>query len=203
MTTLRGIVGVVLPLFALVILSASSNFQCEPKPVEPACEAIDSSQFGVCAMLLGYAWDGEACMGMSGCSCEPHCDAFHQSMEECERACGVVQPQACVPIDPNGYGDCEMVLGVAFTGRMCAYVSGCGCGDDCANFFDSMEECEAACADQMYLQQGDICGSAVQAACGEGLSCCYPCGIPDCDWVCTPSCDESEPGCYGGCFMYP
>lgn len=203
MKTTRLFFGVALPLVALVALTGASSFQCEPVPEEPVCEAIDPWQFGACAMFLGYAWDGERCVGMSGCGCEPHCDAFYPSVEACEAVCGEPQPDECVPLDPNGYGDCEMVLGVAFTGRTCTTVSGCGCGDDCDSFFDSVEACEAACLDDLYLLEGDVCGDTVQATCGPGLSCCYPCGIPGCDNVCTLSCDASEPGCFDGCYLFP
>lgn len=48
---------------------------------------------------------------------------------------------------------------------------------------------------------GDPCGS--QDDCGAGLSCCYPCGIPGCQNVCEPTCDEGEPACVGGCFLRP
>ncbi|MCC7538914.1 MAG: hypothetical protein IT379_21995 [Deltaproteobacteria bacterium] len=53
------------------------------------------------------------------------------------------------------------------------------------------------------LGAGDACGEGVTGACGEGLSCCYPCGIPGCTNVCEPTCDASEPGCVGGCFLRP
>ncbi len=115
----------------------------------------------------------------------------------------IPEAPACVSLDPNGYGDCEMAMGVVFTGRGCAYASGCGCGEDCAHFFDSMAACEAACGDQMFLQEGEQCGDDSQGRCAEGLACCYPCGIQGCDFVCTPACDEGEPACLDGCYLYP
>jgi hypothetical protein len=39
--------------------------------------------------------------------------------------------------------------------------------------------------------------------CRPGLVCCYPCGIPGCDWECTEPCDAGEPACSNGCLMYP
>jgi hypothetical protein len=39
--------------------------------------------------------------------------------------------------------------------------------------------------------------------CGSGFSCCYPCGIPGCERVCEPSCEEGRPGCANGCMMRP
>ena len=36
-------------------------------------------------------------------------------------------------------------------------------------------------------QNGETCGqSAGGAACATGLLCCYPCGIPGCDFRCEP-----------------
>ncbi|MBK9260175.1 MAG: hypothetical protein IPM54_10100 [Polyangiaceae bacterium] len=54
------------------------------------------------------------------------------------------------------------------------------------------------------LPDGAVCGqSANGAMCGPGLACCYPCGIPDCDWKCTPACDPNSPGCANGCIAAP
>jgi hypothetical protein len=39
--------------------------------------------------------------------------------------------------------------------------------------------------------------------CPAGFSCCYPCGIPDCEFRCEPTCDPGSPGCAGGCFLRP
>jgi hypothetical protein len=52
--------------------------------------------------------------------------------------------QECQKIDPFAYGFCEMLMGAAFDGQACVYVSGCGC-DDCTGIFDTMQECMAAC----------------------------------------------------------
>ena len=35
--------------------------------------------------------------------------------------------------------------------------------------------------------------------CDEGLACCNPCGIGDCDSICMEPCDEAEAWCYHGC----
>jgi hypothetical protein len=48
---------------------------------------------------------------------------------------------------------------------------------------------------------GTECESS--AGCGEGLTCCYPCGIPDCEFVCEPTCDPGTPECFGGCLLRP
>ncbi len=52
--------------------------------------------------------------------------------------------------------------------------------------------------------EGQPCGqSANGAVCSTGFACCYPCGIPDCDFVCTVACDPAEPGCTNGCIPAP
>ncbi len=52
---------------------------------------------------------------------------------------------ACVKLDPKGYGACAAVLGVVFDGNQCVTVSGCSCGNDCAFFFKTLDECKLAC----------------------------------------------------------
>lgn len=51
----------------------------------------------------------------------------------------------CVELDPDGYGVCEMILGVVFDGQDCVLASGCGCEPDCEYFFDDFETCQSVC----------------------------------------------------------
>jgi len=53
----------------------------------PACKKIDPFSFGICAMFLGYGFDGAKCVGVSGCGCGDSCDALFKSLEECKKAC--------------------------------------------------------------------------------------------------------------------
>jgi hypothetical protein len=39
--------------------------------------------------------------------------------------------------------------------------------------------------------------------CRPGQTCCYPCGVPGCEYTCTPTCTPGEPGCVGGCIARP
>ena len=34
--------------------------------------------------------------------------------------------------------------------------------------------------------EGEVCDPGLQDPCSTGLHCCYPCGVPDCEFVCTP-----------------
>jgi hypothetical protein len=36
------------------------------------------------------------------------------------------------------------------------------------------------------LVESEVCDPGESDPCGPGLECCYPCGIPDCDFICTP-----------------
>ena len=56
----------------------------------------------------------------------------------------------CVELNPDDYGLCEMVLGIAWTTDGCTYLSGCDWvnqnGEDHSeDFFQSIEECEDEC----------------------------------------------------------
>ncbi|MEJ7728387.1 MAG: hypothetical protein WKG00_04150 [Polyangiaceae bacterium] len=51
--------------------------------------------------------------------------------------------------------------------------------------------------------EGEVCAGSVIQTCATGLVCCYPCGIPDCDSLCSVPCSPDEPGCRGGCPLVP
>ncbi|MBK8173698.1 MAG: hypothetical protein IPK60_25635 [Sandaracinaceae bacterium] len=51
------------------------------------CGYQDALGEGACALFLGYAWDGESCYGISGCTCEgADCGNLYESPESCEDA---------------------------------------------------------------------------------------------------------------------
>ncbi len=51
------------------------------------CPAMDVAGEGECDAFFGYAWTGDACVGVSGCSCVGEdCDATYQDREACEQA---------------------------------------------------------------------------------------------------------------------
>jgi len=71
----------------------------------------------------------------------------------CNASCGTCVPPlgGCVdilcPLDCSALaaaaeGACDVIIGVTWTGTSCTYISGCVCvGEDCANLFSSVEEC--------------------------------------------------------------
>jgi hypothetical protein len=61
--------------------------ECED-PDAPLCEAMDAASEGDCDTEFGYAFDGEGCVHLSGCSCEGEdCDALFEDVADCENAC--------------------------------------------------------------------------------------------------------------------
>lgn len=56
-------------------------------PPATSCAAQDAVGEGACDMFMGVAWDGGACVGVSGCSCTgADCAALFASLEECTAA---------------------------------------------------------------------------------------------------------------------
>lgn len=112
----------------------------------------------------------------------------------------------CGPTDADGDGfpadqDCDDNDASVHPGPDGSEPCTCdGVDNNCNGIVDDFP-CDMICPE--YLQEGDPCGDDVAGTCAPGLSCCYPCGIPDCHDVCQPTCDPSEPGCMGGCYLYP
>ncbi|MCC6524522.1 MAG: hypothetical protein IT373_17840 [Polyangiaceae bacterium] len=71
-----------------------SDSNCPPPPCDPSdatcpvsCAADEAKGDGACDAVLGYAWQGCACVPVSGCACVgPSCDALAPSLEKCELA---------------------------------------------------------------------------------------------------------------------
>jgi hypothetical protein len=88
-------------------------------------------------------------------------------------------------------GDC-------LDGTECVGATYCPCDIGCG-----MPDVPGICQDpEMLGDVGDLCGQS-GGDCKPDLVCCYPCGIPDCQWQCAVPCDESEQWCAGGCPMLP
>ena len=88
-------------------------------------------------------------------------------------------------------GDCA-------EGLTCMGASYCPCDMGCG-----MADTPGSCQDPDALGDvGDLCGQS-GGDCKPDLVCCYPCGIPGCQWQCAVPCDEDEQWCAGGCPMLP
>lgn len=49
---------------------------------------------------------------------------------------------------------------------------------------------------------GEVC-EPNENSCGQGLACCYPCGVEGCDFVCEAPCAPGSAGCIDGCVAKP
>jgi hypothetical protein len=64
----------------------ASEFYLRLSP-KAGCAPMDATGVGPCDQFFGYAWDGAACVGISGCSCEGgDCGALADSLEACHKA---------------------------------------------------------------------------------------------------------------------
>ncbi|HRI07380.1 MAG TPA: hypothetical protein PKW35_06165, partial [Nannocystaceae bacterium] len=52
-----------------------------------SCEDLGEVDFGECAAIVGWIFDGEGCKLVSGCGCEPHCDAVFAGPGACASTC--------------------------------------------------------------------------------------------------------------------
>ncbi|MCC6646290.1 MAG: hypothetical protein IT374_12050 [Polyangiaceae bacterium] len=70
------------------------------------CDAMKAEGQGPCALFFGYAWNGQQCVGLGGCSCQgPDCNKLYKSMDACvdARAACACQGKACgAPCDCLG-----------------------------------------------------------------------------------------------------
>jgi hypothetical protein len=138
-------------------------------------EAVPDPDLGSCFCMLGYAWDGSACVSLTDCFCQGEdCDKLTLSLEQCQAAhadcaepIGTVQQHlscgdqalfaashdACAAMDAEAVpdpdlGSCFCMLGYAWDGSACVSLTDCFCqGEDCDKLTLSLEECQAAHAD--------------------------------------------------------
>lgn len=72
--------------------------------------------------------------------------------------------------------------------------------DEQGNVVKARDEVTVSCVQGQCIAHVLACENGV-TNCGEGLSCCYPCGIPGCSNQCEPSCTSE--GCFEGCALRP
>ena len=138
--------------FLIVVMATYSSAWASSE-----CLAIESFQVDdTCNTVLGWGWTGGACEEVTGCSStdlngNDLAPYLYADEWGCYEGCA-----ACPVVDPSDFGLCSMILGIAWTGSSCDYVSGCGTVDgsgvDRANwFFNSgdldadMAACEQSC----------------------------------------------------------
>jgi hypothetical protein len=125
------------------------------------CDSMDATGDDGCFCMLGYAWDGAQCVGISGCACTgADCNKLTQTPEECatdHASCGgpsgfecgsaelhAAEHTACVAMDVQGDEECYCMLGFYFDGTDCLPLTGCECaGADCDKLGLTLEDCVA------------------------------------------------------------
>ena len=72
---------------AVCEICASSVADCPDVVCSPECAAMDARGEGPCLAFFGYAWNGNECVGLGGCTCEgDDCDQLFDSIEACDKA---------------------------------------------------------------------------------------------------------------------
>jgi|GEM_PF-2586793 len=171
------------------------------------CPEPCSDTLPVCDMTCpsGTAHPVDECDRTHTCRCEPEdCS----DIPECDLAC----PQGTHnPTDDRGcVHTCECIPDV--TGD-CTEEE-CGPAPMCPAY-ECWDGSIAGCTGRCYRMDNGDCGWEIRecpsqppcgdeyGACDAGLVCCYPCGIPDCQWQCQQPCDATDPACVEGCLMVP
>lgn len=85
------------------------------------CEDLSGVDFGDCATPLGWAFDGEGCVVVSGCGCDEGCDAIFDDPAACATSCAAAGE--CNEELFQGAGIFEGPYGV---GDFCDQIDVCG-----------------------------------------------------------------------------
>ncbi len=153
---------------------------------DPDCRAVDPLAFGDCTTYVGVAFDGTSCVGVSGCGCEPDCDAFFDTAEACEAACGnlvncpcadgsttVTTPEEVISSPDAFIGNQVWLTGTVVAGRgvdmVCDQV-------ECSELYPCCQPCGAAAKiDGMITLSGP-----------NGVGGYTECNGNNCELTCTP-----------------
>lgn len=153
------------------------------------CEDLSDIDFGLCDMVLGYAFVGGSCTLLSGCGWVvdniDYSPYFFENENACYTACS--GQMDCLDLGGLDFGDCDLALGIALVNSECVSVSGCGWTigntDYSPFFFDSLNDCQqscgnSACVDMAFVDFG-ICTMPLGVAVvnGECTS------LSGCDWT--------------------
>ena len=133
-------------------------------------------------MIGDFWWPEELCFKVTAAT------ADGMETEPSNTACVDFNPDpSCEDLSDYHFGDCEMVIGIGWNGEHCTWFSGCGTVDQYGvdhadSFFNSMEECNAACTDvaengalagEVFYQWGDaielVAGALIQVHSSAGF----------------------------------
>jgi hypothetical protein len=185
-----------------------------PAPPPPDCVPQEAEGVGLCELFLGWKWNGMECVPLSGCNCEgPDCGNLYDDLDPCILAheeCMFGADCAADEVVPEG--DCDLFLGVMWTGDNCVGISGCECfGPDCDNLPLDAETCwdeHALCELGDPCEPDDAIGvgpcEAIVGWAWNGTECVglNGCGCEglDCDEVLLDHdlCEAAHAECQGG-----
>lgn len=179
-------------------MCAAPGEGCIAIACEDPCGPDQAKGIGSCDMALGYAWNGNECEVIGGCSCEGPACGKYDSREQCEAAhsnCGNSSDQ-CAAQDATGVGACDMFLGFKWDGAECKGIGGCQCsGSACDELFSTADECAAA-----YSSCSKACESE-QATVAEYLAQFTTCELDtDCQNLTVP-CTGKAADCTGSFYV--
>ncbi len=135
---------------------------------------------GVCRMQPGLCWTDADCGAGNHCEGAIKCPDGAMCLVADKPGTCVADATTCTAVKPYTHGACEMVLGYIFDGSSCVLESGCSCGADCAAFYKTQADCQAACTSQPVY-----CGS--DTVCPAGETCKQFTQCPACTYQ-TPPC---------------
>lgn len=123
--------------------SAGTDVALDGRCAPSGCEAMDARGEGVCAVILGFAFDGTRCVGIH-CSCVgDDCSALYATSDACESA----------------YARCIFPTCGGFIGTVCADDGWCDYpADEYCGFADGSGVCRPRPADCAGEPSGAVCG---------------------------------------------
>lgn len=184
------------PLLALCLVGCFGTHHEDER-----CRSLDAQGDGACRAIVGYAFDGDRCVELTGCECVgADCDLVFNSPAECQIACEQPDtppaPGACAAQDITGVGGCRRLAGWSWNGEACAVV-GCECaGSDCDDMFQSQEACVAAYASCLPSPE-PVPEPQPTPDCAPEIE-----GLPPVAPVCRPGAEQwywTASGCQEGC----
>lgn len=113
-----------------------------------------------------------------GCIVDPECDQ-EQAAYLCETTGGTWDPRSCGHYECGAAPACDAVI------------PGCDCGADQSFSAELGCQTDPRCTGEEG-REGDVCDPA-SSHCGDGLACCYPCGIEGCEFECTAAIEGECP----------
>ncbi|MFH1532577.1 MAG: MopE-related protein [Pseudomonadota bacterium] len=152
---------------------------------------------GMCGMVgnafvCTHCGDGQCGPGENPCNCEADCDGGASE---------------CAALDPTGYGPCDAIIGWAWNGANCEVFSGCGCGQDCAQFYSTWTACMDVCAPKptectAIDPYGFGACDMLMGVGFDGEKCVYVsgCGCGGPDGLSCEGIFETMAGCEAACF---